>query len=227
LYLTLSLAYLHAHRHYDFEVLLRLDTDALVIGDRPETDAIAFFRQHPRAGLIGLYRHGTHPDRDDHHWSKSRLAEESRGSSALCDPVLAFSWWRLMRRARVHGFRPGDYVFGGAYFMSSACVRTLAEKNLLARKALGRSLLEEDHILGVLATSAGLEMADFSSDAGPMALEWKRLPCSPEQLVADDRKITHSVKGWESRGEAEIRMFFRGLRIARPPAAGAGRDLFS
>jgi hypothetical protein len=204
-------------------VLLRLDTDALVIGDTPEADAITFFRQHPAAGLIGLYRHGTHPDLDDHHWSKSRLAEESRVSSVLRDPVLSFSWRRLVRRARAHGFRPGDYVFGGAYFMSSTCVRTLADGNLLARAELGRSLLEEDHILGVLAKAAGLEMADFSSGSSPMALEWKRLPCSPEELVAAEKKIIHSVKRWGSWGEAEIRTFFRGLRVARPSAAGPRR----
>ncbi len=40
LYISLSMGYSHAHRHYDFEALLRFDTDALVIGDRPEEDAI-------------------------------------------------------------------------------------------------------------------------------------------------------------------------------------------
>ncbi len=40
LYLNLSRGLAFAYEHYDFDVLLRLDTDALIIGQRPEEDAI-------------------------------------------------------------------------------------------------------------------------------------------------------------------------------------------
>jgi glycosyltransferase involved in cell wall biosynthesis len=212
LYLTLSLAYLHAARNYEFKVLLKLDVDALVTGDRPDVDAIRFFDQHPDVGIIGLYGHGTQPDVDDHHWSKSRLLEETRGRSALRDPILCFTLRRLLRRARRHGFRPGDYIFGGSYFMSSACVRRLADANLLSRQDLGRSLLEEDHIFGLLAKTVGVELADFASGDLPMALELKRLPYAPAELVAKKKKVAHSVRRWQGLGEAEIRTFFRDLR---------------
>jgi hypothetical protein len=212
LYLTLSLGYLHAYENYEFKVLLKLDADALVIGQRPESDAIKFFEQHPNVGIIGLFGHGTRGEGGDFHWSKSQLAEETRYRSVLRDPFLWLTLRRLIRQARGSGFRPGDYVFGGSYFMSSACVRKLAEGNFLSRKELGRSMLEEDHIFGLLTKAAALDLAEFSTGDLPMALELKRLPLAPEELVAQRKKVTHSVRRWEDRDEAEIRTFFRGLR---------------
>lgn len=212
LYLTLSLGYLHAHKHYAFKVLLKLDIDALVIGERPEEDAINFFNQHPNVGIIGLYGHGTQGDVDDLHYSKSRLLLESRRKSLLHDPKLCLSLRRLLRQARANGFRLGDYIFGGSYFMNAECVRRLAEANLLYKRELGRSLLEEDHIFGLLVKSVGMGMADFASGELPMALEWKELPCAPHELVANKKKITHSIRRWEDLNEAEIRKFFRDIR---------------
>ncbi|MEO8077049.1 MAG: glycosyltransferase, partial [Acidobacteriota bacterium] len=202
LYLTLSQAYLHANRHYAFKVLLKLDSDALVIGPHPDQDAIRFFSEHPDVGIIGLVGHGTAPDVDDHHWSKSRLREETHGRSFLRDPIRGISLRRLVRRATANGFRPGDYIYGGSYFMSAACVHKLAAANLLLRGELGRSLLEEDHLFGILAKAAGLELADFCSGDLPSALEAKRLPCAPEELVARNKKVTHSVRRWEDLDES-------------------------
>jgi len=214
LYLTLSLGYLHAYKNYDFKVLLKMDTDALIIGEKPEEDAIDFFARHPDVGIIGHYRFQTHPDVDDDHWSKEQLFEESRRKNLFRDPILCLSLRRLLRQARANGFRMGDYVFGGSYFMSAECVRRLAERNLFYRKELGRSLLEEDHIFGLLAKAVGLELADFASGELPMALEWKGLPCAPEELVAKKKKVIHSTKRWEDLGEEEIRKFFREIRYA-------------
>jgi hypothetical protein len=214
LYLTLSQAYVHAHRNYDFQVLLKLDSDALVIGPHPEQDAIRFFREHPGVGIIGRFGHGTAPGINDHHWSKSRLREETHGRSFFRDPIRGLSLRRLVRRATANGFRPGDYVFGGSYFMSGACVHRLAEANLLSRRELGRSMLEEDHLFGILTKVAGMELADFCNPDQPAALELKRLPAAPEELVASRKKVTHSVRRWEDLDEVQIRAFFRRLRTA-------------
>jgi hypothetical protein len=214
LYLTLSLGYLYAVRRYDFKVLLKLDTDALVIGERPDSDAIEFFAQHPRTGLIGLCGFGTRPDGVDHHWSKSRLLYETQLRRLPRDPLRCLSLRRLIRQAAANGFRPGDYALGGSYFMSSTCIRRMAAAHLLSRREIGRSLLGEDHIFGILAKAVGMDLGDFASGELPMALDYKRLPCAPEQLVARKKKITHSVRRWEHLGEEDIRAFFRARRIA-------------
>src|SRR5436305_1376914 len=55
LYITLSHAFRYALKHYNFKVLLRMDTDALVIGRSPETVAINFFTKNPHIGIAGQY----------------------------------------------------------------------------------------------------------------------------------------------------------------------------
>ncbi len=212
LYLTLSLGYLHACEHYDFKVLLKLDTDALVIGETPERDAGEFFAEHPEVGIIGLFSHGTQNDPHNHHWSKFQMRNESGLTGLLRDPRLFFDLRLLLYRARSNGFKRGDYIFGGAYFMSPECVRKLAHAGALSKDSLGRSLLEEDHIFGLLVKSVGVDMADFALGNRPMAMEWKCLPDSPEQLVENKKKIIHSTRKWNDLGEAEIRKILRQLR---------------
>ncbi len=55
LYITLSLTFRHVLAHYRFDALLRLDTDALIIGKAPEREAIQLFRQDAQTGMAGQY----------------------------------------------------------------------------------------------------------------------------------------------------------------------------
>jgi len=208
LYLSLSMGYLHAHQHYDFEALLRFDTDALVIGDQPEEDAIQFFRQYPDVGLLGQY----HRHVDEEYRSRVQLIEESRRKNFLRNPLLCMALRRPLLRALANGYDRGDYVFGAAYFMSGECVRRLVQAKLLLRKPLRRSKLEEDHIFTLLVSSVGLAAADFTAGSLPMEVAWNVLPCSPRELVAKRKKITHSTRSWEGMNEDDIRKFFREMR---------------
>lgn len=36
-----------------FDILLKMDTDALVIGDLPQQEVLAFFEEHPDVGMVG------------------------------------------------------------------------------------------------------------------------------------------------------------------------------
>jgi hypothetical protein len=208
LYMTLSLGYLHAVKHYDFQVLLKLDTDALVIGPRPQEQAIAYFAEHPDVGIIGLLHHRDSPS----HYARSRLKWETHPRHLREDVSRWLTMTRLLSRAQANGFALGDYAFGGAYFMSAACVRKLAEAKLLLVKAVGRSLLGEDHLFGLMAGVVGMRVGDFASGSRPMALELGHLPCSPDDLVAQGKKVTHSVRQWQGQGESAIRQFFRARR---------------
>ena len=54
LYTSLCNAFRYALDHFDFTaVLLRLDTDALIIGHDPELPIIEFFKNNPNIGLAG------------------------------------------------------------------------------------------------------------------------------------------------------------------------------
>src|SRR3982750_3692707 len=58
LYINLSHAFKHAIDNYVFNSLLKLDTDALVIGANPQHDAEQLFSKDPAIGMAGLYKTG-------------------------------------------------------------------------------------------------------------------------------------------------------------------------
>src|SRR5687767_11410786 len=74
LYTSLCNAYRYALEHFDFPVLLRLDTDALIIGRDPELPIIEFFKKNPNVGLAG--RHVRSEER--------RVGEEGRLGWVVC-----------------------------------------------------------------------------------------------------------------------------------------------
>jgi hypothetical protein len=215
LYMSLSEAFLFAHRHFDFEVLLRLDMDALVIGLMPEDDAIEFFRQHPTVGQIGTYRTGTKGEVADFSWPRSQLALETGVRGWLIDRHRRTALRRLVDRAKAHGYQPGEHILGGAYFLSATCIDTLIRKRLLANEHLGRSLLQEDHLFSLLIKASGMELGDFGSPHHPLAVQWKGLPDAPAALLANGKKIIHSTRFWEEMDEEAVRNFFRVQRESR------------
>ena len=40
---------------YRFDILLRMDTDALMIGDSPHHEVLAFLNRHPNIGMVGAF----------------------------------------------------------------------------------------------------------------------------------------------------------------------------
>src|SRR5678815_5364545 len=55
LYKAESIALLHAHSTFDFQIAVKMDSDALMIGHGLEDDAIRYFAEHPNVGQLGNY----------------------------------------------------------------------------------------------------------------------------------------------------------------------------
>jgi hypothetical protein len=215
LYWWLSLAFLYAYQDYEFDVLLKLDTDALIIGERPEDDAIRFFKQNPNVGLIGSYKIDCNGDPRDWSGAARELYTEVSWRRLLRKPRLCMTFRRLLARALVNGYEPGENVQGGASFMSAQCVQRLAEAKLLRRKDLRGSILVEDYIFPLLVRSIGMEIGDFATGHLPMAIRWRGLPCSPHDLIVRKKKVIHSTRFWEDMNEEEIRRFLWEVRSKR------------
>jgi hypothetical protein len=212
LYLNVSAGFRHAFENYSFNVLLRLDTDALVIGSNPEQAAVQYFRQHPEVGILGSFRTDCNGDPRDFSWPRRQLAKESRFAMVLTHPgrlrgVLLLR--ELLRRSKQHGYEPGEHCLGGAYFISRDCIAALLRQNLLSRREIFWSRLQEDHVLGLLIHAVGLRHADFATGSLPMGLRWRGLPSSPEDLVGRGKKIVHSTRFFNGLSEQTIREFFR------------------
>jgi hypothetical protein len=215
LYLHLSMGLEFVHRNYDFDVLLGMDTDALVIGPNPEEDAIHFFRDNQELGILGSFKTDCNGAERDFTWPREQLMKESSLVSLLRQPrrlpgVMFLR--KIVRKSKENGYELGEHCMGGAYFFSRECVSKLNQHNLLSRREIHWSKLCSDHIFGLLIYAVGLNHGDFSTGRLPMGLRWRGLPCSPEELLVKGKKVTHSTRSYGAMDEAEIRRFFRAQR---------------
>jgi glycosyltransferase involved in cell wall biosynthesis len=202
------------------DVILRLDQDALLIGDGVFTDARAYMKAQPRAGLFGVYAH-------DYNRPRSFTSHEKQMKREL-------GWWRrlagmkpywagMLAAAEARGYRRGDNVFGGAYFLTRECLRAMNEIGALNVPYNWSSRLMEDVYFSMATVAAGLDLSHFGAPEGPICLEWRGLPYPANELVQSGYKVVHSVdKGKNtdraSNGGKTAREFFAALRNAAPSA---------
>jgi hypothetical protein len=225
LYRRLSLGYREALRQA-FDVLLRLDTDAVLLGGTFAEQAKRVFTENPRIGALGGYRTNYDGTPRSYAWPAWRI-RRMLTAEAIRDPRRALRIGQLVVRAhRYGGYVRGEFVQGGAMIYAPAAIRALEEADLLDDRRLARSGMQEDHIFGLCLRSLGFEMLEFGTadDNLPCATTWKGLPASPEELVAAGKEIIHSTKFYGDREESEIREVFRNARNAGYPKPPAGRE---
>lgn len=51
----------HAIKNYNFNVVLKIADDALVIGENPEKQALQLFKEMSQLGIAGLHLRGQYP----------------------------------------------------------------------------------------------------------------------------------------------------------------------
>jgi len=216
LYISLSHAYKYAIENYHFNSLLKIDTDALIIGYNPQNEAEKLFKNHPKIGIAGLhktrteaYSFNTHLDNE---WPRSHLIRATCTWRIIKRPVGNLVLRKYFFRALKNGYELGENVFGGAYFMSESLLQELNNAGLLPDKRLYNSKLGEDHLFGLLAKVVHYDMGDLASNNLPFACAWKTLPASPQYLLEKGKKIVHSTREWEGLREHDIRQYFKTVR---------------
>jgi len=202
-----------------FDILLRLDTDALVANDRFIGDATEYFAANPRVGALGSYRFGYLGTRRSHAQPRKRLLWEMSGG-LITSPRLALHLQSLTVRALVHGYTLGESIMGGVTVYSRAAVEALEASGALDDDLVVSSALQEDHLFALWLRSLNFELADFGSvhDDLPFAVKHKGLAVSPESIIGRQKSLVHSTKYFENMDEAEIREIFSAHRgsQARP-----------
>ncbi len=217
LYISLSLAFKYAIDLYDFKTLLRIDTDALVIGDNPQKDAEQLFEQHPNIGIAGLYKSGNeiidfNNNVFDNRWPRNYMYDITSTWKMFKRPIANSTLRKHFKVAFANGFDIGENIFGGAYFLSEALVKSLDKAGLLPDLNLQNSRMEEDHIFSMLAKTVNFDMGDMGSGDLPFGVYWKTLPASPETLIQRNKKVIHSTRKWEDMNEQDIRGYFQNIR---------------
>jgi hypothetical protein len=215
LYINLSNAYSYALRNFRFKALLKLDADALVIAPEPEKEALELFKQDPTAGIAGQYPFTYHGEPWNIRWPRQRILNSTSNWKFFARPIANYQLMGYHQKALQNGYNTGESVFGGAYFISNACLQAMEQNRLLPRKSFRSLNLGEDHIFSLLAKSLGFSLNSLSMTGGPVGCSWKGLPVSPEQLISDGRKIIHSTRQWEDWDEHAIRNFYESKRLQR------------
>ncbi|WP_067482137.1 hypothetical protein [Actinomadura hibisca] len=203
----------HIVENADFDLLLRLDADALLLTRGLEEAARERFAADPGLGALGSYRVG--PDGGARDWTyAARVLRIESGLLGLRKPALRRRLRALLAEARASGYVFGEHVLGGACVYRKETVHAMHRRGLLDLPELSDSNAGEDFLFGLLTAAAGYRLGDFGGPGDPMALRWKGLPAAPERLVAEGRAVTHSVRFYEDLDEREIREYFAGLRAA-------------
>jgi hypothetical protein len=195
------------------EFLLKLDTDALVIGPFSNRLRVAI-DSTPDVGVFGsCTRTSAGTIRSFSEWERRLLKARRpyRVRRGIPVPRLRYRATRSVVDAAASSAAPlGAHCLGGAYAVTPALLHHAAGFDRRTWTGLG---ISEDVVLGALASACGLRLADLTDAGEVFALAHIGLPGTPEEIVGNDYAIVHSVKATETHTEAEIRAAFR--RAAR------------
>lgn len=212
LYHTLSRGFVEALER-DFDILVRMDTDALAASGSFANAAAEIFRANPQVGCVGALDSWYDGSTRSHSWPAKRLLRMIAPRRAIVSPRPTGRILSLVARAGSKGYRLGRSVFGGACIYSYRAVSSLGSSGLLDLPDFVDCELEEDHIFGLLLAAAGYRLDDPNvTHPGTVAMAWRTLPDSPSALLTRRVSLIHSVKGWHGWDEDRIRAYFRDAR---------------
>jgi hypothetical protein len=210
LWLKLAATYHWLVQHYEPELVLRLDADALLLGPGIEILAGRAFAADPKLGLLGSYRIGPDGAQRDFGWLAHQLRVKA-GVLGLVHPrrrAVIRRYWQL---ARAQGYVDGEHVLGAGVIFRYEAIAAI-DRNGWFTGPWPEVMLGEDHIISMLTIAAGYRIGDFSGPDDPMALKWIGLPAHPDELLARGKLVTHSVRSWQDLDQAQIRAIFAAAR---------------
>lgn len=210
-------AFEHVLRHYDFDILAKLDTDALVTGPGFSERAIERLDAVPETGIAGSFLTRADGRPEGHEYEVEVLERELPR-----DPVLSSA----VERAEAAGWRRGDAVQGGAMFMTREACERLKREGWLEWRRPWHSIAPEDLTLTIFVRACGLEALSLGAPADAfVAVANKGLPLSKEELADGPWVAAHSVRaGLDGESEDELREWFRARRMKWPGVAIGAKD---
>lgn len=198
----------HAYERYQFDILIRMDSDALLIGAGLADDALAKLQAHPNAGILGAYLDAG----EGIAWAREQILAQTSVTGFVRDSRRCALLRQLVYKAERHAWQLGQHVLGGALIFTYPYVERVNKAGLLHREELRRAKLQNDHLFSLLAKACGLDLVNFNAPHGPLAVVWRGMPAAPADLVDQGTKLIHSTRFWQNMDEAQIRTFFRARR---------------
>jgi len=203
--LTLRRAFLEAHRLFESPVYLKIDPDALVIGPGLPGTLRAAFGSDPKAGLLGTYRTDWNGEPRDLSYWRDRMTRRRKDLGKPYDLAIR------------NGYQIGDGVQGGAYALSHDCLDTIIRHGWFHGKSGYRPSrvkgqhVAEDSLIAMLVYAAGFKACDIGGPGQPFGIWDIGLPMPPEELIRQNRLVTHAMK-YGDEASLAARSFFRAQR---------------
>jgi hypothetical protein len=217
--ILLSLGYIQ--RETRAELVLKLDTDSLIIGPFVERLSAVFARD-PNLAVVGA--HTLTPSGESRVWShhRERIMVIARPPLSWRHPLDSLAARRrdpakflmgLIDQAYAHGYDLGEHCMGGGYAVSRAFLDRAAAAGRFDDPAKWTVVdLPEDVVVALHARALGMTLGNHVAPGETFGIKYVGLPMPPEQLVAKGYAVTHAVKNDPNVSEEAIRAFFRARR---------------
>jgi hypothetical protein len=209
LWVLCQIAMRYALERYDFEQLVKLDADAIVLAPEFSARSIERIAQTPHAGLAGAFRE--RPDgseESDREYHARVLAHE-----LPFDPLLR----QATERAEAAGWRRGEIVQGGIMFLTREACEAIYREGYVDWRRDWSSTVSEDLALSLFVRAAGFELVSIGGRDGLVAVANKYLPVSKERLADGSFAAAHSIRvGYDGESEQQLRAFFAAHRVGWP-----------
>jgi hypothetical protein len=222
--MLLAIAWLHANADCGF--VMKLDTDALIIAPFAEK-ILRTLAGRPDVGMVGLYDRMCDGSVRDQTSFRKMLGKLASPFAVWRNPpgwgYLTVHLWgrgatirRQITEAIRAGYRPAEFILGGAYAFTGEAVRRFAKHGFLDDPHLWLGThFSEDVVLSMYVCATGLRLHGMTADGEPFAVQHYGLPDTPERLVERGYSVIHSVKSDARFSEAAIREFYRKRREAQ------------
>lgn len=190
-------------RRYDFEVICKLDTDALVTGPGLGARAAEALSADDHVGMIGTIGLRADGVPEDYTYDRWALSHSERWSPSVR---------RLAERARAGGYT-GEKVHGGACLFSRRGLEAADRAGLLAWRPPWWSILNDELCFALALYASGSGLASFGAPGEPTVSGQDFLPLDKEEVPRAGKLLVHSVRrGKRGESEQELRAYFRRLR---------------
>lgn len=211
------------HQAGSFEFVVRLDSDALIIG--PFRDAVrSFIALNPEAGMVGTL--GCTCCREAPYYGCERTAISDVFVELDTKPASP-EFARIREHARLaveNGYAGKEYCQGGAYVLQFETLDRMSAAGCLDSPQDWLTMaVPEDVMMGMYVRTVGLRSLDFSLPGQPFGNHFRGLAYSPRELARRGHSLIHSTKGDLEYSEWHIRRYFRARRRKGVSAASAAK----
>jgi hypothetical protein len=212
--------YQNVVKEFEFDRLLSLDDDALMLNDRVIGVAEHLFAHRDRAGILGRYAldHQYQPVAAEAQLEQMRTMisrnpfRNPKYVSPLVQPKLRQLIRPLMLRAIENGYTMGTAFIGGSVIYTRKCLEDILSLPEIEDLRFQWCPGGEDDVYSICCYASGHRIYDLIHEPTIFHIGWRQLTLSPQELHDMGASVIHSVRDPEYGGEAKIREFFKEKR---------------